>query len=141
MEHKVNKFLNVFLIGIIAVATALANTGYYKCHSQQTVHIYDSCCSEIRSEKTCCSTPADSYEKTMKKQCCDKVDIHLLDQQNSSSNIEIPAQSEKYFTACFSILQEIETSLEKPVLNSPTQKSPPTFNRQKTYKLNCTFIC
>ena len=66
---------NIFLLISIVAATILSTTGYYHCNSQQTLHLYSSCCSEEIIVETCCSEPVDYEGDELSGICCDKIEI------------------------------------------------------------------
>ena len=132
------KILNTALSVIILAVSILAITGYYRCYSQETAHIYGSCCSEKVIEESCCCSSDDLPVKEIGNKCCDKVDIQISDERSS---IFAVAKDENLDHSVWHQSLKVLSIPEKLYLFISPSKSPPDKQGQRTYILNCTFLC
>lgn len=134
------KTINILITVNLAVAAFLVYSGYYKCYSQKTVHLYGACCSDQAEVELCCSDRKDNSETRFEKKCCDKIDVQQTEQHPTGNNWQISFSLESLFIPPQPVLFINCDSLTERVYIANSQ-SPPYTDRQKTYKYNCSYLC
>ena len=136
-----NKFINIVLGAILLAAASLANTGYYICHSQDTVHLYGSCCVEKTVEKDCCSDTENKAETELKSICCDRVDLQTLAEEKLYSGDSLLKSKEIKSLYFYEQLSDVSPVILKTLPQSAIHKADTTRTVEHLYKVNCTYLC
>lgn len=133
-----NKLVYIILTLVIVASTLLLNTGYYKCDSKKTVHIYSSCCSQEKIEKSCCSDKKKSNKSELKQKCCDRVDLCSFDKELLLVVISKISDSPCSLNH-LDFLEYIKTPSSKFKVSAALKV--PIHDERNLYKIHCIYIC
>lgn len=133
-----HKTVHILLSAIFLMSLTL-NSGYYVCNSQDTVHMYSSCCAEKKVEKTCCSSSENKSESSLEERCCDKIDLETVIIPAQQENLKKTMEHNHWAFYNNSNLLVRKVSLLQGLLDKPSKI--PIFDRSDTYRVLCSYLC
>ena len=133
-----SRLVYIILSIVIVASTLLLNTGYYKCYSKKTIHIYSSCCSQEKIEKTCCSSSSPAHDLSYKQKCCDKVELSSFDRVQS---IDSTKNSSKDIKAIYFLNFKDNIAVNQSTFFKFPFHRIQLPDKSNIYKLNCTYLC
>ena len=133
-----NRLVYISLTLIIVSSTLLLNTGYYKCNSKKTVHIYSSCCSQDKVEKSCCSEKKKSNKPELKQKCCDRIDLCSFDKELLVNTVIKSSDNPCSFYPA-TAFPMVKITPSKFRISSPLKV--PIHDESNLHKVYCIYIC
>lgn len=118
--------------------------GFYKCSSENTLHI-NACC-ETSIKTSCCPLSKNREITKVKKdsissKCCNKIDSKINFSYELSNSTKSISKSDSPTSFNFYVILEVKDLYKKAVYNNtdPPWRSPKV--SFFLYKLHCAFLC
>ena len=136
------KTFNIFIIGVLLISSALANTTVYQCVQDGDLCITNNCCEKFKEIDSCCAS--DNEEKIAPQSvCCNEVQLVQNFIFNDTIQSKIPAvnlDSPHPDILDYSI-EPINLALSMIIRGPPHAQADVKPANAPLFIKNCSFLC